>query len=775
MAEFTQDNRLIRISTPLGKDVLLLNGLTGQEGISRLFYFELHMVSENRSLKFEDVVGKKGTITLVLPEGEERLLNGVFSSFSQAGSSMLEGGEKPTVFSHYKATLVPWLWMLTRTSDCRIFQEMTVPEILEKIFKEYGFSDYKNKLQGSFGKREYCVQYRETDFNFVSRLMEEEGIFYFFEHTVDKHTLVLANSANEFKPCPLRDMINYRTSVGQEVEEDVVTDWTVSREVRPGQYTVRDFNFEKPALDLTSNLTGKGDNKYEIYDYPGEYKTKDEGEKLVGVRMQEEDLPLVVIHGASTCRGLATGYRFDLRDHYRRDFNKAYVLTAVSHSADLGESWRSSEGGGALEYYNTFQCVPHPSPFRPPRMTPVPVVHGTQTAIVVGPSGEEIYTDKYGRVKVQFHWDREGKYNENSSCWIRVSSTWAGKGWGQISLPRIGQEVIVDFLEGDPDRPIIVGRVYNADSMPPYKLPDEMTKSTIKTYSSKGGGGFNEIRLEDKKGEEQLFLHAEKEMDLRVKNDCREWIGRDTHLIVKRDQKELIERDEQTVIKRDLIEEVGRDHHVKIKGKEAIEITGAQSIAVKGNVTEEISGNHSESTTGNIYVKGMQVVVEASTGLTLKVGGNFITLLPAGVFIQGTLVMINSGGAALPGMAGMLVSPTAPAEADIADNADPGSKEPTYKQQWQSKSAADQAAANAASHNANSQENKEKKAKIEIEVVNEEGKPVPGVKYRVTLPDGQTLAEGTLDEKGYAKITGIDPGNCKVTFPDLDKEAWTKS
>ena len=308
--------------------------------------------------------------------------------------------------------------------------------------------------------------------------------------------------------------------------------------------------------------------------------------------------------------------------------------------------------------------------------------------------------------------------------------------------------------------------------MPPYKLPDEMTKSTIKTYSSKGGAGFNEMRMEDKKGDEQLFMHAEKDMDLRVKNDRREWIGRDTNLIVKRDQKELVERDEQVVIKRDLVEEIGRDHHLKIKGKEAIEITGAQSVAVKGNVTEEISGNHSESTTGNIYVKGMQVVVEGSTGLTLKVGGNFITLLPAGIFMQGTMVMINSGGAALPGMAGMLVSPTAPAEAEIADNAEPGSKEPTYKQQRQAKSAAEQAASEAPSHDPNAEENKEKKSWVEIDLVDDDGKPIPGEKYRITLPDGSTVAEGTLDEKGYARVAGIDPGSCKITFPDLDKDSW---
>jgi type VI secretion system secreted protein VgrG len=774
--EYTQDNRQIQITTPLGKDELLLLGFTGQEGVSRLFSFDLRMLSENRSIKFESIVGKKATISFTLPDGEVRHINGIISSFAQGGSSMLENAEKPTVFSHYTATLVPWFWLLTRSSDCRIFQEMTVPEILEKVFKEHGFSDYKNRLQGSFAKREYCVQYRETAFNFASRLMEEEGIFYFFEHEAEKHTLILANSPNEFKPCPLQAKVSYKTIAGQERDEDVITDFTMSREVRPGQYTIRDFNFEKPTLDLTANLSGKGEPKLEIYDYPGEYKTKDEGERLVGIRIQEEDAPQIVINGASTCRSLVSGYRFELQDHYRRDFNKEYVLTAIYHSADLSESYRSSEGGeSGVDYYNSFQCIVHQAPYRPMRLTPVPVVQGTQTAIVVGPAGEEIFTDKYGRVKVQFHWDRDGKYDDKSSCWIRVASTWAGKSWGQISIPRIGQEVIVDFLEGDPDRPIIIGRVYNAESMPPYTLPGEMTKSTIKTYSSKGGGGFNELRFEDKKGSEQIFIHAEKDTDFRVKNDQREWIGRDSHEIVKRDRRKLIERDEMVVIKRDLVEEYGRDHHLKIKGKEAIEITSSQSLKINGNAAQEIGGNLTQSVSGNIYLKGMQVVIESSTGLTLKCGGNFITLLPAGVFIQGTMVMINSGGAALPGVPGMLVPPTAPAEAEIADNADPGSKEPTYKQQRERQSPSEQAASNAPSHSgssSSSSEEEQKKHWIEIELVDKEGKPVPGEKYRVTLPDGSTLAEGTLDEKGFARVDNIDPGNCKVTFPNLDKDSW---
>lgn len=657
MPEYTQQNRIIQIFTPLGQDVLLMQGFDGQEGVSKLFNFNVRLASENRSIKFEDIVGKNATIKILLPDGSERYLNGIFNTFSQGGSSMLEDAQNPTTFTYYYATFVPWLWFLTRTSDCRIFQDKTVPEILETIFSERGFTDFKNRLQGKFEKREYCVQYRETAFNFVSRLMEEEGIFYFFEHEADKHTLVLADKPSEFKPCPLQDMVSYKSVVGQDREEDMISEFTITNEVRAGQYTVNDFNFENPTLDLTTNVGGGGDKKFEIYDYPGEYKTKGEGERLVGIRVDEESALRVIITGESTCRGFVSGFRFDLRDHYRRDLNKAYVLTSIFHAADLGTNWHSNEGGDGQESYrNSFQCIPHPTPFRPTRRTPVPVVHGTQTAIVVGPAGEEIYTDKYGRVKVQFHWDRIGQYNETSSCWIRVSHLWAGKGWGAINLPRIGQEVIVDFLEGDPDQPIITGRVYNGESMPPYKLPDEQTKSTLKSYSSKGGGGFNEIRLEDKKGSEQVFIHAEKNQDNRVKNDSLEWVGKDRHLIVKGDQ----------------FENVGGDKHLTIKGNQNEKVDGTVSLKAGMDLQQKIGMNYALDSGMEVHIKaGMSVVIEAGAMLTLKVGGNYVNINPGGVFITGTMVMINSGGSAGSGSG---ASPEAPKDAKEADQADPGAK-----------------------------------------------------------------------------------------------------
>lgn len=630
---YTQDNRLIQILTPLGKDVLLLRGYTAEEGISIPFQFNFRFYSENYGISLGAIMGKKITLKIILADKKERYINGIVNSFSQSGSS--------STFAYYEATMVPWLWLLTRTSDCRIFQDKSVPDIIEQVFKDLGFTDFKFRLYGEFIPRQYCVQYRETDFNFVSRLMEEEGIFYFFEHEKDKHILILANHPNEFKPTKYQPEADYGRTEGQRQTEDVVTDWISNLEIRPGKYTHTDFNFEQPSLDLRSQITGKDPLQFELYDYPGEYQTRDEGDRLAGLRIQEQDLPLHVITGGSICRGFMSGFRFDLKQHYRRDFNRAYVITMMHHSAEQGENFRSSEADASQEfrYVNTFQCLLYPIPFRPPRMTPIPVVHGTQTAIVVGPPGEEIFTDQYGRVKVQFHWDRVGTYDEKSSCWIRVATFWAGSQWGGIHLPRVGQEVIVDFLEGDPDKPIIIGSVYNGEQMPPYPLPDHKTRSTVKSRSTLKGGpqNFNELRFEDKKGSEQVFFHAEKDLDLRVKKDSRAFVEGARHEIVKGEHREAVSGEVSL--------QVGTNRSTKIGTIDAVE--AGQEIHLKA---------------------GSKVVIEAGAELTIKAGGGFISIGPQGIAIQGATVLINSGGSAHSG------SGASPKDPDTADDGSKGTK-----------------------------------------------------------------------------------------------------
>jgi type VI secretion system secreted protein VgrG len=796
MANYTQAGRPLAVTTPLGEDVLLLVAFKGHEAISQLFSFKLELLAEDSSkVKFDKLLGKPITITLRMSEERERYFNGICSRVSQ--------GSRDDPFTHYRMEVVPKLWFLTKRTRSRIFQHVSVPDILKEVFEGL---DFTVEIQGEFHPRDFCVQYRETDFNFASRLMEEEGIFYFFKHTADGHKMVVANSPDSHPDMEGLSTIIYEETTGGVRDEDRISVWEKTQELRSGKYTLWDHHFEKPKEKLEAQieiletvtvgtvehkLKISPNDKLEIYDYPGAYAQRFDGvdkgggdqssdlskihtadsERTTKIRMEQETLPGLVIQASSNCRHFVSGYKFTLQRHF--DADGEYLLTGISHTAQMiGAGYRSSEG--EFTYDNSFTCIPFDVtlPFVPLQVAIKPTVKGTQTATVVGPAGEEIFTDKYGRVKVQFHWDREGRYDADSSCWIRVAHPWGGKKWGIIYIPRISMEAVVDFEEGDPDRPIIVGCVYNADMMPPYDLPAEQTKSTTKTMSSKGGEGFNEIRFEDKKGQEQVFIHGEKDQDIRIKNDRREWIGNDRHLVVKRDKREEIERDEENLIKRDQIEEITRDHHLLIKGKEAIEVKGSHSITVVGDVNEKFSMNHNEETGQSIHIKaGMKIIIEAGTQISLKVGSNFIDIGPAGIAIQGTMVQINSGGAAGSGPGASPVSPKAVKVAEIADNAKPGSLE-NYKGQRAAMSPTQLAASNAPWHDENAEEVKTKKSWIEIVLVDDDDKPVPGEAYRITLPDGTTLAEGTLDENGFARVDGIDPGTCQVTFPDLDKDSW---
>jgi type VI secretion system secreted protein VgrG len=727
---YTQENRLIAIDTPLGDDVLLLQGFTGHEAISRLFRFQLDLLSEKSSISFKDIVGQNVTIRVTLADGSPRYFNGVVSRFSQSGSDLR--------FARYQMEVVPWLWFLTRISDCRIFQNMTIPDIIKKVFSSRGFSDFKDSLTATYDQREYCVQYRETDFNFVSRLMEQYGIFYFFQHDNGKHTLVLADAASAHQPCSGQPTAQYNLTTGDLHMDDVVTGWHMEQELRTGKYSLTDYNFETPSASLLANeptiVSVNGNSKFEFYDYPGEYLNKSQGDSLVKIRMQEEEATHLVGTGSSVCRAFTSGYKFELQDYYRDDMNDTYVLTEVQHVASEGESYTAGDAGAGSQYSNHFTCIPASVPFRPPRVTPKPFVQGPQTALVVGKRGEEIWVDNYGRVKVQFYWDRLGQKNENSSCWIRVSQPWAGQGWGAIWIPRIGQEVIVDFLEGDPDRPLITGRVYNADQTVPYKLPDNQTRSTTKSRSSKGGdtSNYNEIRFEDLKGSEQIFINAEKDMDHRVEHDSREYIGGNRHLIVNGSQFELVGTDKNLHVKGKQNEKIESDKSLEVGGNCMEAITGNHSVNISGDRKESVSGNDSRTVTGDVKEQisgamslsvtgaqketissdysrtvagsikeqvasgfsqqvgqssnvqtgmsynltagmsinvqgGMSVNIQAGEGICLTGPGGFISVGPSGVTIQGIMVLINSGGAPSPATAASPQSPDSPASPDSPD------------------------------------------------------------------------------------------------------------
>ena len=659
----TQIERPFRVKVQtLGDDDLLLDSFVGVERVSEPFSFVLRMLSSNPNVDIQGLLTKGAVLTLSLTNGEERNIHGNISRMKL----LAEGAD---AMAAYEAELVPWFWFLTLFTDCRIFQNMSVPDIVEKVFKDRGFTDFKDSLQGTYTAREYCVQYRETDFNFVSRLLEEEGIFYFFEQTVDKHTMVLADDKSKFAACPNQAAATFTFSEGGLLDDDVVLSLEAEYRVQTGTASLNDYDFTKPNSDLFATLPSQQSG--EAYDYPGKYSTKDDGDRYARLRLEEMEVGISTLRGESSCMGFESGYSFTLSGYYRDSANIDYTLTMVSHSG-RNTSYRAGQTD-PFDYRNTFEAIPNSVQFRPARKTRKPLIKGTQTALVVGKSGEEIWTDQYGRVVVQFYWDRIGVNDENSSCWIRVAQGWAGKQWGFICIPRIGQEVIVSFLEGDPYRPIITGSVYNGEQLPPYTLPDNQTQSTWKSMSSKGGGGFNELRFEDSKGKEQIFIHGEKDMDMRMKNDRREWIGEDRHLVVVRDKLEKTGRDSHLDLTRNLIEKVGGDHSLAITGKQAISIAGTHSLSVTGDVIEQFSGNHSSQVTQNLYLKGMQVVIEGEMGLTIKVGGSFITINAGGVAISGPIVQINSGGSALSGSPGSLQSPLSPTAATDAADASPGS------------------------------------------------------------------------------------------------------
>lgn len=601
----TQTAREIAVETPLGEDVLLLRSFQGDEAISRLFTLDLELLSEDPSIAYDDIVGKSVTVRMALADGSPRYWNGYVSRFVQAGQD--------DTAAVYRARVVPWFWFLDQTADCRIFQNKAVPEIVKQLFKEYNYSDFEFRTSGDFVRRDYCVQYRESDFNFISRLLEEEGIFYFFEHEEKKHILVFGNDPVAIKPCPDQPKARYEGGAGGWQDDDVIVEWHQEQLFRPGVFTATDYNFETPATNLLSSATGK--EKWEVYDYPGEYARRGEGDQLVRVRLQENQMAHSIARGVSDCRAFSVGYKFKLVDHFRDDLNQEYALTALHHSGKHHVGY-SSGSTAAIDpvYENTFECVPATTTIRPPRRTPVPVVQGCHTAVVVGPSGEEIFTDKYGRVKVQFHWDREGKRNENSSCWIRVSYPTAGKAWGGIQIPRIGQEVIVDFLEGDPDKPIITGRIYNAGQMPPYDLPGKGMVSGFKSNSTKGGGGYNELAFDDTKGNELIRVHGQYDMDTVIEHDERRHVINDRH--------KNIDKNETSTIGVNRTEKVGSNEDITIGANRTEKVVANETISIGSNRTETVGSNESVTValtrTRNV---GVNEMVNVGGAQEITIGG----------------------------------------------------------------------------------------------------------------------------------------------------------
>jgi type VI secretion system secreted protein VgrG len=654
----------------LGKDYLLMDHIVIEEGLSRLFSADVKVIrkedSENltpTAVPPDQILGQSVSISINQTDGTSRVFNGIVTQFRQ--------GNRDAQYSFYEMKISPAVWVLTQNVQSRIFQQKSVPEILKKVFEKF---EVNVQPEGDYEPRNYCVQYKESDFDFASRLMEEEGLYYYFQHEGGSHKMIISDASSKHIDCPVKNKVPFALKpVGTGFISKVIK-WHKGYNLRSGKVTMWDHNFQLPGKKLQETLTSRFDvgqnQKLEVYDYPGGYARKYDGvepdggdssgdldkifsdnKRTTKNALQALDAGYERAVGDSDCCSLTAGHRFELTDHPGANANGQYVLTSVRHRAVQSPTYSTGEPVEEA-YINSFECLAFATPFRPSRVTPKPVVHGTQTAYVVGPSGEEIFTDKYGRIKVQFHWDRDGKTDQKSSCWVRVAQAWASNQWGSIFIPRIGMEVLVHFIDGDPDQPIVTGCVYNPNAMPPYTLPDEKTKSTIKSNSTVGGGGFNEFRFEDKRGDEQIFIHGEKDLDIRVKNDRKELVKNDRHLIVESDK----------------FEKVKGDNHLAVSGDKNEKVDGGVSLTVGGDIQEKATGKIALDSVQEVHIKaGMKVVIEAGVQLSLKAAGSFVDISAAGVAIQGAMVLINSGGMAGMGSGSNPSSPQDPEEAPDAD------------------------------------------------------------------------------------------------------------
>ena len=650
MSAFSTENRLLSIATPLGDDVLLPTGFSGHEALSRLFVYQLDLLSPREDIQPKELIGKNVTWTVRHSDAEPRFFNGFVNRFAAGGTGL-------NSMRAYRIEVVPWLWFLTRTSDCKVFHpNKTTPVILSEVFTQFGFAslvDDTHVKNFKYVPREYCVQYRETAFNFVSRLMEDEGIFYFWKHENGKHTLVLCRQKSNYLDCPEKEV---KFSSGSLAENLTVSAWQHEFEARSGAMALSDYNFTAPpqkVLDMVATTNTVVDlppfAPFELFDYPGDYKARGEGADRLAIRMEEEETPHAVVNGASNCGSFFPGGKFKMVEHeIAAEKDKEYVLTSVQHTAHDTTFGNTGSSG----YQNSFSCIPAAVTFRPARTTPRPVVQGCQTALVVGPDKDEIHTDKFGRICVQFHWDRLGKRDENSSVFIRVGTPWAGKNWGMIHIPRIGQEVIVDFLEGDPDRPLVIGSVYNNDNMPPYDLPKNKTQSGVKSRSSLKGtpDNFNEIRFEDLKGKEAITIHAERDMNSTVEQNeshrvfgsqnisvgaenvnagtKTETIFGDTTIKITKGNYDFdVEKGTSTThVKGDVVENYDANQTTTVKGDQRAIVTKIHRVECQG----EVAGLH--VTTGNrvVNVDGGFYELNAAKKIQETVGGNSLTIDNAG-------------------------------------------------------------------------------------------------------------------------------------------------
>lgn len=656
MSQLTQENRLISITDfSLGKDTFLLTSFEGTEYISGLFEFEIEVLSENLEVDPDQIVGKTATVTI--QNGQERKFNGYIKSFTF-------GEVKANNLRQYRMVMVPWLWFLSQTNDHRIFQEKNTKEIVSQVFNDLGFSDFDFKAAGG-NKREYCVQHNESDLNFVSRLLEEDGIAYYFEHDDKKHKLVLVDQQNAYTEVA---ETNLEYSKGN-TPNTQITAWEHIYLFKKGKWSLNDYNFKEPKKDLNTSTKTKSqfakNDTFEHYEYPGLYDTTI-GADLVKIRLDAEESDRNTVKGESDCSSFFAGGKFKVAKHATGSEKGSYILARVIHKAHDNSYFSGSDGSS--DYKNEFICIPADVHFRPKNVHKKPAMKGPQSAVVVGPAGEEIYIDEHNRIKVQFIWDREGKKDENSSCFVRVMQAWAGNQWGSSFIPRIGHEVIVSFLDGDPDRPLVTGSVYNGWNKPTYP---SKTQSGIKTRSTKDGTpqNFNELRFEDKRGDEQIYLHAEKNFDTQVEHDQTLTVDHDRTKTIGNDENSSIGNDRNKTVGNNQTESIGKNKTIDVGDNHTETIGKNMSLSVGKNITIDISDNHTETIGKNMTIgiqkdlretvdgkytetvtkeyalKAKTITMEADDQITFKTGSATIVMKKNGdITISGANINVKGSG-----------------------------------------------------------------------------------------------------------------------------------
>ncbi|KEA64653.1 VgrG-3 protein [Marinobacterium lacunae] len=648
----------------LPDDALILREYKGWESLSSEpldirrpchgFYYQIDLASRRADIKPDDVVDKRVSLLMLSDGHEVQRVNGIARSFSR--------GDSGHAHTFYALELVPALERLSLRQNSRTFQHKNVPEIVSILLQEMGIEDYAFALKREGSPREFCVQYRETDLDFLHRLIAEEGIIYAFEHRGDSHTLVFTDDSAGLPL--LAHPLAYNAQPGGSDDRPYVSALTRNSRADVSHSQLKDYSFKKPAYRFlhtahASEIDYQIADRYEHYDYPGRYKQDVSGKVFSRIRLEYLRRESETALGKSNAPNVRAGTRFKLADHPDTAANRDWLVVFIEHQGSQHQALEEAGGQGMTRYTNRFTLIPAHRRWQGCPQ-PRPQVDGPCVAVVVGPPGEEIHCDEHGRVKVHFHWDRYSNGDDRSSCWVRVSQGWAGAQYGTMAIPRIGHEVIVSFLNGDPDQPIVTGRVYHAANRPPYPLPEHKTKTVIRTETH-GGQGFNELSFEDQASREMIYLHAQKDYEGRIEHDHSTSVGHDQHLNIEHDRFSRVQ---------------GNDH-LSVDGEQRLHVKQNRSVEVDSSLHQKVGNKTSLVSGSEIHIKaGSKVVLEAGAEITLKAGGSFIKIDPAGVHLVGSAINLNSGGnpgkgAGYGGQTALLPNgvgaPDTPGELQVAD------------------------------------------------------------------------------------------------------------